>query len=100
AKLHDVIDALEPLAAITYLEDVRRSVGKVDMLYAALAGAFPKGFRARTQPGDPGVILFTSGSFGAPRGVVLTQANLVANARQVAQHIALDPAWVMFNPLP
>jgi len=100
AKLHDVIDALEPLATITYLEDIRRSVGKVDMAYAALAGALPKQFRARAQPSDPGVVLFTSGSFGAPRGVVLTQANLVANARQVAAHIELDPAWVFFNPLP
>jgi acyl-[acyl-carrier-protein]-phospholipid O-acyltransferase/long-chain-fatty-acid--[acyl-carrier-protein] ligase len=100
AKLHDVIDALEPLAAITYLEEVRRKVGLLDKLYAALAGAFPKAFRVGTKPGAPGVILFTSGSFGAPRGVVLTQANLVANARQVAAHIELDPDWTFFNPLP
>ena len=100
AKLHDVIDALEPRAAITYLEDVRREVGAADKLYAALAGAFPKQFRAPTKPSDPGVILFTSGSFGAPRGVVLTQANLVANARQVGAHIDFDPNWSFFNPLP
>jgi acyl-[acyl-carrier-protein]-phospholipid O-acyltransferase/long-chain-fatty-acid--[acyl-carrier-protein] ligase len=31
---------------------------------------------------------------------VLTHANLLANAAQVAAHIDLDPAWVMFNPLP
>jgi acyl-[acyl-carrier-protein]-phospholipid O-acyltransferase/long-chain-fatty-acid--[acyl-carrier-protein] ligase len=99
-KLHDVVDALEPLAAITYLEDVRRSVTTQDKLYAALAGAFPKRFRARRRPGDAGVILFTSGSFGAPRGVVLTHANLVANAQQVAAHIELDPSWGFFNPLP
>lgn len=100
AKLHDVVDALEPLAAITYLEDVRRTVNTADKLFAVTATAFPKRFRAKTRPSDPGVILFTSGSFGAPRGVVLTQANLVANARQVATHIALDPAWGFFNPLP
>ncbi|MBB3890174.1 acyl-[acyl-carrier-protein]-phospholipid O-acyltransferase/long-chain-fatty-acid--[acyl-carrier-protein] ligase [Phenylobacterium haematophilum] len=99
-KLHDLIDALEPLAAITYLEDVRETVGLSDKLFAAAAGAFPKRFRAATKPSDPGVILFTSGSFGAPRGVILSQANLIANVEQVAAHIPLDPSWVMFNPLP
>jgi acyl-[acyl-carrier-protein]-phospholipid O-acyltransferase/long-chain-fatty-acid--[acyl-carrier-protein] ligase len=99
-KLHDLIDALETLTTITYLEDVRETVGTADKLYAAAAGAFPKRFMAKTKPSDPGVILFTSGSFGAPRGVMLTQSNLVANVRQVEAHIALDPAWVMFNPLP
>jgi acyl-[acyl-carrier-protein]-phospholipid O-acyltransferase/long-chain-fatty-acid--[acyl-carrier-protein] ligase len=99
-KLHDQIDALETKAKVVYLEEVRATVNAADKLFAATAAAFPKRFRARTRPGDPGVILFTSGSFGAPRGVVLTQANLVANALQVAAHIELDPQWVFFNPLP
>jgi acyl-[acyl-carrier-protein]-phospholipid O-acyltransferase/long-chain-fatty-acid--[acyl-carrier-protein] ligase len=99
-KLHDLIDALEGLTTVTYLEEVRESIGLQDKLFAAAAGAFPKRFRTATKPSDPGVILFTSGSFGAPRGVVLTQANLVANVRQIATHIALDPDWVFFNPLP
>lgn len=99
-KLHDLVDALEPLAAITYLEDVRETIGLGDKLFAATAAAFPKRFRAATKPSDPGVVLFTSGSFGAPRGVVLSQSNLIANVEQVAAHIALDPSWVMFNPLP
>jgi acyl-[acyl-carrier-protein]-phospholipid O-acyltransferase/long-chain-fatty-acid--[acyl-carrier-protein] ligase len=99
-KLHDLVDALETLATVTYLEDVRATVGLGDKVFAAAAGAFPKRFRAVTRPTDPGVILFTSGSFGAPRGVVLSQQNLVANVHQIAAHIALDPAWVMFNPLP
>src|SRR5690606_21276289 len=99
-KLHDLIDALEPICAVTYLEDVRNTVGLADKLFAAAAGALPKRFRTPTRASDPGVILFTSGSFGAPKGVVLSQANLVANVRQIAAHIDLDPAWVMFNPLP
>ncbi|MDP3749889.1 MAG: AMP-binding protein [Phenylobacterium sp.] len=99
-KLHDLIDALETVAQVTYLEDVREKIGVADKLFAAAAGAFPKNFRAETKPSDPGVILFTSGSFGAPRGVVLTQANLIANVNQIAEHIPLDPSWVMFNPLP
>jgi acyl-[acyl-carrier-protein]-phospholipid O-acyltransferase/long-chain-fatty-acid--[acyl-carrier-protein] ligase len=100
AKLHDQVDALETLTKVVYLEDVRAKVNAADKLFAAAAAAFPTRFRARTRPGDAGVILFTSGSFGAPRGVVLTQANLVANAQQVAAHIELDPLWVFFNPLP
>jgi acyl-[acyl-carrier-protein]-phospholipid O-acyltransferase/long-chain-fatty-acid--[acyl-carrier-protein] ligase len=99
-KLHDLVDALETLATVTYLEEVRATVGLADKVFAATAGAFPKRFRAVTRPTDPGVILFTSGSFGAPRGVVLSQQNLIANVQQIASHIALDPAWVMFNPLP
>ncbi|HEY9219321.1 MAG TPA: AMP-binding protein [Phenylobacterium sp.] len=99
-KLHDLIDALETGREITYLEEVRGSIGLADKLYAAVAGAFPKSFRTPTRHTDPGVILFTSGSFGAPRGVLLTQANLTANVAQIAAHIELDPNWVMFNPLP
>ncbi len=99
-KLHDLVDALETVSQVTYLEDLREKVGLADKLFAAAAAVFPKRFRAETKPSDPGVILFTSGSFGAPRGVVLTQANLIANVEQIAAHIPLDPDWVMFNPLP
>jgi acyl-[acyl-carrier-protein]-phospholipid O-acyltransferase/long-chain-fatty-acid--[acyl-carrier-protein] ligase len=99
-KLHDLVDALETVSKVVYLEDVRETVGLADKVFAAAAGAFPKKFRVETRPDDPGVILFTSGSFGAPRGVILTQANLIANVDQIAAHIPLDPDWVMFNPLP
>ncbi len=100
AKLHDLVDAMESLATVTYLEEVREKIGLADKLFAIAASAFPERFRAATRPDDPGVILFTSGSFGAPRGVVLSQRNLVANVEQIAAHIELDPNWVMFNPLP
>ena len=99
-KLHDVVDALEDGCRITYLEEVRASVGAIDRLYALAASLAPLRFRVETRPEDPAVVLFTSGSFGAPRGVVLTQANVLANVAQVAAHIDLDPGWVMFNPLP
>ncbi len=100
AKLEDLVDALQAEHKIVFLEDVRAKVGLVDKAFAAVAGAFPRRFRPPARPGDPGVILFTSGSFGAPRGVILTQSNMVANVEQVAAHIDLDPDWVMFNPLP
>jgi acyl-[acyl-carrier-protein]-phospholipid O-acyltransferase/long-chain-fatty-acid--[acyl-carrier-protein] ligase len=100
AKLHDVVDALEESCEIVHLEEVRSSIGLIDKLFALAASLAPRHFAADVAPDDAGVILFTSGSFGAPRGVVLSQANLLANVEQIAAHIELDPAWVMFNPLP
>ena len=99
-KLDDLIDALQVDSEIVYLEDVRAKIGLADKAFAALAGALPRRFRVSLTPKDPGVILFTSGSFGAPRGVMLSQGNLSANVDQIAAHIDLDPDWVMFNPLP
>lgn len=99
-KLHDLIDALETMTHVVYLEEVRKTVGLADKLFAAAAGALPTQFRVPVNPSAPGVILFTSGSFGAPRGVVLSHLNLVSNCRQISQHIPLDTNWVFFNPLP
>ena len=100
AKLEDLIADIETVAEIVWLDDVRETIGLPDKLYGLAAGLMPKRFLVKTDPHAPGVVLFTSGSFGAPKGVVLSQANLVANCRQVAQHIDLKPEWVMFNPLP
>jgi acyl-[acyl-carrier-protein]-phospholipid O-acyltransferase/long-chain-fatty-acid--[acyl-carrier-protein] ligase len=100
AKLDELTDALGKVAEITWLDDVRATIGFQDKLYGLAAGLAPRRFRAKTDVDGPGVVLFTSGSFGAPKGLVLSQRNLVANARQVAAHIELKPEWVMFNPLP
>lgn len=100
ARLEDVAAELESAATVVYLEDVRESIGVADKLYAALAGAAPRRFRKALKPSDAGVILFTSGSFAAPRGVVLTQANLVSNAEQTAAVIDIDPSWTLLNPMP
>ncbi|MFC5374361.1 AMP-binding protein [Brevundimonas faecalis] len=100
AKLDDLMEALAQTAEIVWLDDIRKTIGVADKLYGLSAGMAPKRFRVKTDPDSAGVVLFTSGSFGAPKGVVLSQKNLVANARQVAAHIELDPDWVMFNPLP
>ncbi|WP_122465450.1 MULTISPECIES: AMP-binding protein [Brevundimonas] len=100
AKLEDLVAAMESQVEMVWLDDIRATIGLGDKLFGLLAGLMPRRFAAPAEPSDPGVILFTSGSFGAPKGVMLTQANLVANARQVAAHIALDKDWVFFNPLP
>lgn len=50
-------------------------------------------------PGEPGLIVFTSGTSGAPKGVLLSRANLVACAAAVAAAQRLTPADRAFNAL-
>lgn len=99
-RLEDLVEDLSVITEVSYLEDIREQIKTADKLYAAVAGAFPRQFAAKGKPDDIGVILFTSGSFGAPKGVALSHANLLSNVAQVAAHIPLDPNWVWFNPLP
>lgn len=99
-KLESLIDELSRDVTFTYAEDIRAKVHLGDMLAALVKGFFPKTFRAAGNPDDPGVILFTSGSFGTPKGAILSHANIVANVEQVSAHVAFDPDWVFFNPLP
>ncbi|EJF91092.1 acyl-[ACP]--phospholipid O-acyltransferase [Bartonella tamiae] len=49
---------------------------------------------------DGAVILFTSGSEGTPKGVVLTHANILANAAQCAARIDFNRSDKLFNVLP
>ena len=104
-KLDDVLAAIGEGRNVVFLEDVRKADHQLRQ------GARPRrkpGSRARVhkragmQPDDPAVVLFTSGSEGKPKGVVLSNANLVANAYQVKAHAGdvLTTEDVFFNPLP
>jgi acyl-[acyl-carrier-protein]-phospholipid O-acyltransferase/long-chain-fatty-acid--[acyl-carrier-protein] ligase len=89
---------------IVYLEDVRAGIGTPDKLAGALRAALA-GFIYRPAPEkarNVAVILFTSGTEGEPKGVVLTNANLLSNIDQARTHLrnVLVPGEVLFNPLP
>ncbi len=45
-------------------------------------------------------MLFTSGSEGVPKAVVLSHANLLANRRQIAARVDFSPADLALNALP
>ena len=102
AKFDDVIETLAVHARIIYLEDLREDVSIVDKVVSLLARLAPRlaHRRANARWDDPAVVLFTSGSEGTPKGVVLSHGNLLANRHQLAAVIDFNPTDIVFNALP
>jgi acyl-[acyl-carrier-protein]-phospholipid O-acyltransferase/long-chain-fatty-acid--[acyl-carrier-protein] ligase len=98
AGLADIVAAVEAGGArMLWLEDVRESVTTLDKVAAALLWRFPL---QPQQAAKPAVILFTSGSEGTPKAVVLSHRNLYANAMQAEARITISPADILLNVLP
>lgn len=95
-----LIEELENTVNILYLEDLREAVGVSGKIKAVLAPVLPQFFTPKVSPDDTGVILFTSGTEGSPKGVVLTHANILANIEQIEEHVRLEKSDIVFNPLP
>ena len=49
---------------------------------------------------NPAVVLFTSGSEGTPKAVVLSHKNIQANRYQVSSRVDFNRKDIIFNALP
>jgi len=96
-KLDAVVAQLAQSVRIVYLEDVRATVGTADKLRGLIG--YQRALVTR-KPDDPAVILFTSGSEGTPKGVVLSHRNMLANVAQAAARIDFGRQDKLFNVLP
>uniref|UniRef100_A0A450UCD9 Acyl-[acyl-carrier-protein]-phospholipid O-acyltransferase / long-chain-fatty-acid--[acyl-carrier-protein] ligase n=1 Tax=Candidatus Kentrum eta TaxID=2126337 RepID=A0A450UCD9_9GAMM len=104
AKLTDDVAKLAAQVRIRYLEDLAEDVGFGLKFRGALAARFPRLTYRRPSdapgPDDPAVVLFTSGSEGTPKGVVLSHANLISNIEQLKSHGDFRATDIVLNALP
>ncbi len=100
AKLEPLIEELEKNHKIIYLDDLRAKISNVDKVRGLVESKIPTLVTPNTDPDEVAVLLFTSGTEGAPKGVALSHANLISNVEQVNAYIELLKTYVVFNPLP
>ncbi len=99
ARLQGQVDALKGIKVI-YLEDLQPTVTTGVKLWALLHLLFPKLLGRRISSDSPAVVLFTSGSEGRPKGVVLSHRAILSNIAQIRAITDFTSEDRIFNALP
>lgn len=101
-KLTAEAEQLAQKVTLVYMEDLAQKLSKRDKLKAFLESKTASFWYKDQQfsPDNPAVILFTSGSEGTPKGVVLSHSNILANLKQLEARISFNPQDIVLNFLP
>src|SRR5215213_2653783 len=96
-RLDNLIAGLQKEIKIVYLDDIRPTITTLDKLRGFWNCKKPL---VQRKADDWAAVLFTSGSEGTPKGVVLSHRNMLANAAQAAARIDFGRQDKVFNVLP
>ncbi len=99
ARLTETVAALKGLRMV-YLEDLAAGLRPVDKLRVLLALRAPRLAERAVSPEAPAVVLFTSGSEGTPKGVVLSHRAILSNIAQVRAVVDISVQDKFLNALP
>jgi len=99
---------ITPKGRLILLEEIPKQVRLTDKLWAAaVAKLVPQGAWGAFVPGlrddhldAVATVVFTSGSTGDPKGVVLSHRNVLSNVHQVEEAVHLLPEEVVLGVLP
>ena len=83
---------LETVDGMVFLEEIRKTFGALDKALGTLTALLPAHWLKRRyvknqKPDDLAAVIFSSGSTGAPKGVMLSHRNIVSNVEGIAQVI-------------
>ncbi len=99
-KLQPVVDRLQDVR-IVLLEDLRQRLTLADKLWLVLyALRRPTAATLDPQPDDPAVVLFTSGSEGKPKGVVLSHWSILSDIEQALAVVDASRADKILSAMP
>jgi acyl-[acyl-carrier-protein]-phospholipid O-acyltransferase / long-chain-fatty-acid--[acyl-carrier-protein] ligase len=79
---------IAPMPGMVFVEDILGGAGAWARIRALLAARFaPAGLlsHGRRTPDSPAAVIFSSGSSGAPKGVVLSHYNVISNVEAISQ---------------
>ncbi len=87
---------------LVYLEDLAEQISVSAKIKALIQSKTVNYWykHNRFSPDSPAVILFTSGTEGTPKGVVLSHSNILANHKQIKARINFNAQDVVLNFLP
>ena len=91
---------IEPQDGMVFVEDVLARAGKAAQLRALLMARLMPAFLLSRSKASMATVIFSSGSTGVPKGVVLSHRNVLANIEAIAQVFWIGPSDRIVGVLP